>query len=144
MLSYGEGHDNVDEEAARIFASSDQPNYAKGSCVWLTSSSRLVKLCVLFSILLLLTSVASLALALLLPVQFNFREKIEKGHVISSRTNSSKSDAVIEFANSTSTINSTDPPSAFPLYKPSNWSTPRPTADPTPRPSATLIAKVKH
>ena len=138
MLSYGEGHDNVDEEAARIFTSSDQPNDAKGSCVWLTSSSRLVKLCVMFSILLLLTSVASLALALLLPEQFNFGEKIEKGHVSSSRhndvatlasTNSSKSNAVIESANSTPTINSTDLPSAFPLYEPSNRSTPLPTAD---------------
>ena len=107
MLSYGEGA-YADEEAARVFVSSDRPNGANGCCGWLTSSSRLVKMCAMLSILLLLTSVACLALALLLPEQFNFinggDEEIQESHVSSrhndmanlASTNSSKSDAESE------------------------------------------------
>ena len=107
MLSYGEGA-YADEEAARVFVSSDRPNGANGCCGWLTSSSRLVKMCAMLSILFLLTSVACLALALLLPEQFNFMnggdEEIQENHVSSrhndvanlASTNSSKSDAESE------------------------------------------------
>lgn len=107
MLSYGEGA-YADEDAARVFVSSDRPNGAYGCCGWLTSSSRLVKMCAMLSILLLLTSVACLALALLLPEQFNFinggDEEIQESHVSLrhndvanlASTNSSKSDAESE------------------------------------------------
>ena len=103
MISYGEGG-YVDEEAARIFTSSDRPNGANGDFCWLTSSSRIVKLCVIFSVILMITSVTSLALAFLLPEQFIFTgkdEQIQQGRnssgqidvVTMASTNSSQSEA---------------------------------------------------
>ena len=105
MLSYGEGG-YVDEEAARIFTGSDRPNGANRNSCWLTSSSRTVKLCVMFSIILMIISVTSLGLAFLLPEQLIFTgrdEQVQHGHIssghtdveasTSASTNSSKSDA---------------------------------------------------
>eukprot|EP00579_Thalassiosira_antarctica_P013402 CAMPEP_0201945280 /NCGR_PEP_ID=MMETSP0903-20130614/53821_1 /ASSEMBLY_ACC=CAM_ASM_000552 /TAXON_ID=420261 /ORGANISM="Thalassiosira antarctica, Strain CCMP982" /LENGTH=1137 /DNA_ID=CAMNT_0048488343 /DNA_START=75 /DNA_END=3488 /DNA_ORIENTATION=- len=69
IVSYGEGEGYVDEEAARKFANSDEEK--NGCCGWFTSSSRMVKIVVMFSILLMFLSVASLALAYLLPQEKN-------------------------------------------------------------------------
>jgi len=65
--SFGRGNGYVDEEAARKFATPVCPNCANQCYSWLTSLSRPVKICIICSILLLLMSVASVALALLLP-----------------------------------------------------------------------------
>jgi hypothetical protein len=99
MLSYGEGG-FVDEEAARIFSGSDRPNGANRNSCWLTSSSRTVKLCVMFSVILTIISVTSLALAFLLPEQLIFTGRDEhvqhSGHIdveASASTNSSKLEA---------------------------------------------------
>lgn len=56
----------VDEEAAQKNAGG-RNNSSGGICVWYSSSSRFVKLIILSSVLLMLISVGSLALALLLP-----------------------------------------------------------------------------
>jgi len=75
IVSYGECEGYVDERAMMASSSSSRGKY-DGSrntktfgyyCGWFTSSSRLVKFIVLFSILLMLVSVASVALALFLP-----------------------------------------------------------------------------
>ena len=65
--SFGRGNGYVDEEAAHKFATPVCPNFANRCYSWLTSSSRPVKICIICSIVLLLMSVASVALALLLP-----------------------------------------------------------------------------
>lgn len=67
IVSYGDGEGYVDEQTERKF----DPSGKAGRCGWLTSSSRMVKLVVMFSILLMLISVASVALALALPKEDN-------------------------------------------------------------------------
>jgi hypothetical protein len=67
MLSYGEGQSNVSGRFDETYRTTNNNNGM--CCSWIKSSSRLVKLCVIMSIILSLVSIASLTLALLLPEQ---------------------------------------------------------------------------
>ena len=67
MLSYGEGQSNVSGRFDETYRTTKNNN--RMCCSWMKSSSRLVKLCVIMSVILSLVSIASLTLALLLPEQ---------------------------------------------------------------------------
>ncbi|KAL7550901.1 hypothetical protein ACHAWF_014105 [Thalassiosira exigua] len=88
IVSFGGGEGYVDEDAARHFAAHDSKS-ADGLCGWFTSSSRAVKIVVLFSILLMLISVASVALAFLLPKDrvMNAKSSVVSGGVLATNAN---------------------------------------------------------
>eukprot|EP00581_Thalassiosira_minuscula_P012178 CAMPEP_0183715350 /NCGR_PEP_ID=MMETSP0737-20130205/9608_1 /TAXON_ID=385413 /ORGANISM="Thalassiosira miniscula, Strain CCMP1093" /LENGTH=1182 /DNA_ID=CAMNT_0025944441 /DNA_START=211 /DNA_END=3759 /DNA_ORIENTATION=+ len=123
-----EGEGYVDEEAARKYSHSERGG---GCCGWFTASSRMIKLVVLFSIILMLVSVASVALALLLPKEQRVRtQSSASSSTIATEPNNQiegeGGDGIIDNASSQNDVEALVPtksPLYFPTYAPTDMPT---------------------